>query len=374
MFYCIPPSPLYTPLLAFIAGILSAFVPLTLYSSAAIAGIVMMAISIHYHYKQELKKSLYGVLFFAGAGYAITTYNTTPAQLPPTLTHYRYTVLNEEHIQANQWPFKITVQTCPRSWWERPLTFLIYTQKKGSLTIGDHIKIPYLSVQQPTDPHFALYLAKEGFDGTAFIFSLKTFTKERPRFSLLRSIYSVKKYCIELSGKVLDKNAYALFLSVFLGNKDEQKQTLETIRPHFLNWGISHQLARSGLHLIFFIPFSVFLMSLLPLPFFIKEFIMIIIVGAYALFSWTSISFLRACCCFFILRATTLFSFFMPPLHILMLTALLVLIHNPLQLFFLDFQLSFFLSLALLWMSHVNQQRTLNDRKTLAHQKRISLE
>ncbi len=374
MFYHIPATPLYGPILGYIAGIITVYTPITLYSTLGTLLTFSLAATIPGYQQPSLKRNFFTALLFFIAGIGITTYKLKPATLPEAFINYRYIVVNYEKVQGSNWPFKITIQTCPRSWWESPLTFLVYTKKKGFLTVGDTVKIPQLIIQQPKDPHFSLYLTKEGFDGTAFAYSLKAYTKEKPLFNILYFIHSIKHYCIEQASEILKPDTYALFLSVFLGNKDEQKQTLDNLRPLFLNWGLSHQLARSGLHLIFFIPFLILLISMLPLPFFLKEILTISIVGIYGLFSWTSISFLRACCCFFILRASILFSFFMPPLHILLLTTLLVLLHNPLQLFFLDFQLSFFLSFALLWMSHVNQLKTLNDRKTLAQKKRISLE
>lgn len=374
MLYRIPSTPLHAPLLGCIAGIIAASTPITLYTCLGITIILGLAAATFSYYEGSLKKSLCIVALFTGSGFGVTYYRLQPKKFPEAFVNYRYTVLNWEKVQGAQWPFKITLQTCPKSWWELPLTFLIYTQKRGYITVGDVVRIPRLEIKEPKNHYFSQYLNKEGFDGSAFVFSLKTYTKEKPAFNPLRWVHNVKHYCVRKAGEVLTPETYALFLSVFLGNKDEQKETLNDMRPLFMNWGISHQLARSGLHLIFFIPLLMLLISMLPLPFFIREILALLIIGMYGLFSWTSISFLRACCCFFMLRIGMLFSFFMSPLHILMLTALLVLLNNPLQLFFLDFQLSFFLTLTLLWMNHVNQLRTLNDRKTLAPKKRIFLE
>lgn len=368
MFYHFPPTTLYAPLLGLIAGIITGHQPWTLYVGIAVLFLLFSGLVLSQKNLSLSKTITTLVLFFCG-GAAITLYKNRPLKLPPNFVYYNYTVLHIEKVQSNDWPYKTTLQTVPKTWWEQSFTFLIYSRYKPFLYIGDRVKIPRLTIQEPRDPHFALYLKKEGIDGTAFIFSLKTYLQETPRFSPLRWINSIKQHCITSTKMVLSPDAYALFLSVFLGNKDEQKQNLEMLRPLFLNWGLSHQLARSGLHLLFFIPLLILLVSMLPLPFIIKELLLILVVGIYALFSWTSISFLRACSCFFILRTTMLFSFFMPPLHILLLTALLILIYNPLQLFFLDFQLSFFLSLSLLWINHIHHVRRMNDKKFLIQKK-----
>jgi hypothetical protein len=51
----------------------------------------------------------------------------------------------------------------------------------------------------------------------------------------------------------MNTNTFALFSSLFLGNRTAIKQDLEEQKPLFKVWGISHFLARSGLHLLIFI-------------------------------------------------------------------------------------------------------------------------
>ncbi len=368
MFYNFPKTPLYAPLLGLIAGILIGYLPLTVPVGGAAVCLLALSLILGQNHLSFKKTARLLMLFFC-AGAAITIYKNRPLEFPPSFNWYTYTVINMEKAQSDDWPYKITLQTVPKKWWEPSYVFLLYCRYKPFFKVGDVIKIPELQIKPPGDPYFSLYFKKEGIDATAFLFCLKAYTRETPRFSFVRWVHKMKQYCITSTKNVLSPETYALFLSVFLGNKDEQKQSLEHIRPLFLNWGLAHQLARAGLHLLFLIPLLVLLVSILPLPFFIKELLMISTVGIYALLSWTSIPFLRACCCFLILRTTMLFSFFMPSVHILLLTALLVLAHNPLQLFCLDFQLSFFLSLSLLWINHIHHARSMNDKKTLIYKK-----
>ncbi len=367
MLYALPPTPLYTPLFGMIAGIIVSYLPYTIYTGLASLAVLIGGLTLSS--PTFLRHQLLILSAFFITGIALTTYKLTPARIQPFYKNHYYTVLSIETAQNKDWPFKVRLQTIPKQWWQVPLTFMIYTHHNPRLVVGDRIKIPYLSIQKPKDKHFDLYLKKEGLDGTTFIFSLKSYTKETPRFSPLRFIHSIKQHCLTATKAVLSPPTYALFLSVFLGNKDAQKEQLEDLRPLFLLWGLSHQLARSGLHLLFLLPLLILILSFLPAPFWVKEFLIITLVGLYALLSWTSISFLRACCCFFILKLANIYNHFMPPLHILLLTALLVLFFNPLQLFFLDFQLSFFLSMALLWINHVHHARSMNDAKNLNNKK-----
>ena len=64
----------------------------------------------------------------------------------------------------------------------------------------------------------------------------------------------------------------------------------------------------------------------------------------YFILSWPSISFIRAFLIFLFTKYCNLHRHPTHFMHILLLTCCIVLLINPLQLFFLDFQLSFFLT------------------------------
>src|SRR3990167_3930800 len=123
----------------------------------------------------------------------------------------------------------------------------------------------------------------------------------------------------------------------------------------FQQWGLSHVLARSGLHLVIFVFIWRWLLNFLPLSFYRKNLLLLFISLVYALCSWPSVSFIRAWyalifyffCALFLRRPSH-------TLHIISLVYCIILFLNPLQLFFLDFQLSFLLTYALTWMGELS--------------------
>lgn len=144
---------------------------------------------------------------------------------------------------------------------------------------------------------------------------------------------------------LLSPEAYQLFTTIFLG---ASPKTMFSQRVAYMSWGISHYLARSGLHLVLLAGIIYWCMMILPLSLYIKRGITACFILIYSLLSTPSISFVRACImlgchisCFFIhIPAHTM--------HILSLTTLAILAYNPVYLFCLDFQLSFFLTYALI--------------------------
>ena len=235
-----------------------------------------------------------------------------------------------------------------------PFSLLCYLKTNNSLRIGDHIQIKNVkisttqnSTQLTNAPPFSAYLLKEGALATLFLTKyqwnlLSTFENNFSRYltSVRDSLYS------SLQQKI-DPSTFGLFSTLFLGNKNET--TNNELRHYFNFWGISHVLARSGLHIALFILLWSMLLSFIPLPFIIKQVVLLIISCVYFLLSWTSISFLRAFTVFALHQVGILFGKQTYFLYLLSLVCLLILLFNPIQLFFLDFQLTFSLAFGLAW-------------------------
>ncbi len=139
---------------------------------------------------------------------------------------------------------------------------------------------------------------------------------------------------------------------LFLGMK--AKELAVNVRQFFANWGASHYLARSGLHVNIFANIWVFLFLLLPIGLGSRLWLSIFITIGYFLLTFSSISFLRAEIMFWIATLLKIFSRSANTLHTLLLTALLVLLVNPFQIIGIDFQLSFLLVFALSIASKIN--------------------
>ncbi|MFC1845655.1 ComEC/Rec2 family competence protein [Candidatus Dependentiae bacterium] len=116
-------------------------------------------------------------------------------------------------------------------------------------------------------------------------------------------------------------------------------------------------MARSGLHLVIFMFLWGIIFSFIPLPFTYKQLALIGLGLFYCLLSWTSISFIRAISIFLLYKISPLLHKQGQLLHLLTIICLVTLIWNPAQLLFLDFQLSFGLTLALAWFGQIKLQR-----------------
>jgi hypothetical protein len=152
----------------------------------------------------------------------------------------------------------------------------------------------------------------------------------------------------------LSPAAAGAFSALFLGNKSHPEY--QKIKRLFARWGITHYLARSGLHVNIIIWIWGAALSALGLPIPITMLLLLIFLFVYHLFSWESISFYRALivwglwACGIILNKQphTLYLFFM-----LTLAAILFF---PACTLCLDFQLSFFLTGILLIKTFLNRQ------------------
>ncbi|RTL06817.1 ComEC/Rec2 family competence protein [Candidatus Dependentiae bacterium] len=225
---------------------------------------------------------------------------------------------------------------------------------------GEIIHIRNIKCTIPDD-HFATYLMKEGFVSTSHTFPKNVYkTKLKPPFWAY--LYKIRFRLLSWSKKLLSSSTHALFCSLFLGYK--WCEPIETNRDTFKSfkyWGLSHYLARSGLHLAILVALWYIFLSYMPLHLVKKQWLLIVVSLFYFMLTWSSISFLRAIISFILGR---IFIFLNEPctfMHIIGLTALSMLIHNPTVLFFLDFQLSFGITFLLAWLNNISQ-----IRKTLA--------
>ncbi|MGB8366809.1 MAG: ComEC/Rec2 family competence protein, partial [Candidatus Babeliales bacterium] len=157
--------------------------------------------------------------------------------------------------------------------------------------------------------------------------------------------------------KKMSSKTFLFFSSLFLGNRTIQKEKIQSMSEQFKKWGISHLLARSGIHLTIFIFTWQAIFSLIPLSFALKQYILILISIVYFIFSWPSISFIRAFSIFMLYQLCTIINRPTHFLHFCLLTCFLFLIFNPMQLFFLDFQLSFSLTFVLGWFNQLYQRK-----------------
>jgi competence protein ComEC len=243
----------------------------------------------------------------------------------------------------------------------------IYTNKRPRFDVGDLIELCDMEFK-PIEKHsFATYLQKEGIATTLFISHLDYTLIHKPTFSIRRSIFKLKEKIFYSLRKKMSARSFQLFGSLFLGNKHAAPlKKNEQIKLHFNTWGVTHYLARSGLHLVLFIFLWNLLLSLIPIRYSFKQILLVALTALYFLLSWTSLPFIRALMTFILYRMCILSRVAPDFLYLLSLTCFILLLINPVQCLFLDFQLSFGLTAALSLFAHIKTHLRLQQHKTVA--------
>jgi predicted membrane metal-binding protein len=220
-----------------------------------------------------------------------------------------------------------------------------------NIEVGDTVTFHDVICKKPSNENFQRYQIKEQVYATIFDETINYCIDHHPVWSLRRTLWQTKKRLLDALQHKLSPPSFRFFSSLFLGNRACIKQELEDTNEQFKTWGISHFLARSGLHLVLFIFMWQALLSLIPLPLIIKQIIMVLLSCIYFLLTWTSAPFTRSFALFLFNKLCIFSKISFHLLHYLTLVCFLFLLYCPLYLFFLDFQLSFALTFALAWLN-----------------------
>jgi len=131
---------------------------------------------------------------------------------------------------------------------------------------------------------------------------------------------------------------------MFFGNKQPESDETRTL---FGRWGLAHFLARSGLHIVIFVLLVSFIFGSVPIHSALKELLLFVICLIYDALSWSTVSFLRAWLIALLVIMRSLLGRHTSYLHLLSLSCIIILAHNPLHLTSLDFQLTYSLTFTL---------------------------
>lgn len=281
-----------------------------------------------------------------------TIYQNAPCTIKGTITDIG-TI--EHQITKQKVVIKINnIKKNNLSHWEKENRYIqIYTYTNNTIMVGDYIQINDITFKRPRSPSFQSYLIKEKIVATIFNTRINFILVSRPTYSLQKFIFNLRKRLISSLRQKLSPSAFTLFSSLFLGNRSINKKQAEKLSDQFKQWGGSHYLARSGLHLVIFVIIWQSLLRTIPLSYMVKQIILLIFGILFFVLSWPTTSFIRAfyafiyCKMCFFLTARSHF------LHTITLITLIILFTNPMQLFFLDFQLSFSLTFGLAWVAHL---------------------
>lgn len=312
---------------------------------------------------------LFGLFFIGGFGRTLYFSHYRTTLFPLYHVSIEGTVESITYIDSKPWRYqsllKISRIFNKNGWQKKACTIQLYTAKKPRFLVADTVHCSLEKIPAP-EGDFKLYLYKENIDATAFQPLVQTKIIKRPHYSFKRWISQKKKSLHYRLLKKMSPSTFALFSSLFMGNRASIKQELEPHKPLFKVWGISHFLARSGIHLLIFIILLSRFLSLIPAPFLIKHGFVLFCSFLYFLFSWPSVSFNRAFYTFLFYKMTTFLNIPLHSMHALAFICLVILFQSPLQILFLDFQLTFLLTFCLILIAHTRHQRRLLFSQRLA--------
>ncbi len=215
------------------------------------------------------------------------------------------------------------------------------------------ILIKNIFLKHPNSASYQDYLIRENIWAVAHQKSFYYQTLKKPSL-FMQQIDELCSLPLKATNHTFSQLTHSLYLSIFCGKKIKS-QTTTKMKELFQYWGISHHLARSGLHLVILISLLLFLLSFIPCSAFRKQWLIVIMLCIYYAMTYPSVAFLRAF--YMYLFYTLCKQLYIPsnPIHILLITTLVILTANPHHLFFLDFQLSFSITLLILWFCQTTQ-------------------
>jgi ComEC/Rec2-related protein len=233
---------------------------------------------------------------------------------------------------------------------------LLYSTNLHSLRIADTIQIHDVQFKKTANQDFMSYLLKEHIAASYVLNENTIDIIKRPSFSLLRLLHEYRNTLLHRFRKSMDKETFLAFASIFLGDPFAKKKE-EILKSKLKIWGLFHYIARAGLHLVIFVSIWMFLLSLLPVSWTIRQLLMLFLCIIYSIFSWPSVPFNRAFFTLLLVRTSGLFRIKTYTAPALLCVACITLITSPLVLFALDFQLSFGVTFGLAWFNEMRYQR-----------------
>jgi predicted membrane metal-binding protein len=228
----------------------------------------------------------------------------------------------------------------------------VYSQASTNAALGDKVLLTKVAIKPPIKASTPddLSLAKQGIAATIFI-SGKWQCKvlEHENNSLRALFWQWRQALYDRVIKNFSPTSGAYVGLLFFGNK-QHAATIE-LQDTFSQWGLSHYLARSGLHIVLLISMWFILLRLIPINIRLKNLFLCAFLLMYVIYSWESTSFLRALFVFLLTQGGIWINREIKTLHLLTIICMGMILYNPFLIFYLDFQLTFGLTFGLLTFS-----------------------
>ncbi len=189
---------------------------------------------------------------------------------------------------------------------------------------------------------YAVFYAKE-FQ----ILDNKTTFKERS----LQKINDFRENIISVHSKYLKSPNLEILGGIVFG--DDAVSPPQNIKQSFINSGLLHILAASGMNVAFIYSFFFMFMSIFKTPFKVKVLLGMVMVTIYSLMTGLGASVVRATCMLLFVLVGKLIDRDAHSISLLSFVALLMLLYNPLLINDVGFQLSFIVTFGILIMAPI---------------------
>ncbi len=231
---------------------------------------------------------------------------------------------------------------------------LVYVPTKRTLNLqeGQTIAIRDIKLSKPEQGcPYESYLIKEHIWATAFVTTNRINIKNQTELPL-------HKKCFNVFASHLSKGTASLFNPLFLGKREKNIHTV-SMQHNSLYWGIAHHMARSGIHLVTIFGLLMTLLHYLRIRHSYRYALGTLLSIGYFEITCPSISFVRALFMILFQMFSKMNKFTYSSIHALTMTTLIILMHNPLQILFLDFQLSFGVTYIIIWLFRAKYAKTI---------------
>ena len=231
----------------------------------------------------------------------------------------------------------------------KPIQIYVYTKHFPKTYCDDLIIINGLKIKidQPS------FLSKQGIIGSAFVTEL-----EFKKISGTNQI-SIARHKARIFRTITSKMSpvtKSMFGSIFMGKKQSRKSFAE-IRSNFQTWGITHYLARSGLHLTIIGAMWQTACKIFGLPLLPSNLLVMFFLLMFSVLSWTAVPYLRALTVILLYQICRFLNLQTHLIHIISLSCILLIIANPISPLALDFQLSFALTYAIAFLNQLTRTK-----------------
>jgi competence protein ComEC len=237
------------------------------------------------------------------------------------------------------------------------------TEDTQNLNIGEKISLK-ARIRKPftsTNP--------SQFDYSAYLRNFNTFTssygeenslqiiKDNPscRWKFLQSLNNTRNRILNIHSRYLKSPNLEILGGIVFG--DDAVSTPENIKNSFINSGLLHILAASGMNVAFIYTFWFFILRFLRVPFKPRVFSGMFVVILYTLMTGLGASVIRAALMLLFVLAGKLIDRDTHSVSLLSFVAVIMLIYNPAYINDVSFQLSFLVTLGLLTTANVVSQK-----------------